>query len=85
MTDYPVLIGAGQLTNHPRALRDAIEPIEMMERVARDAAKDAGSPGLLEKLDSVQVVNILSWSYTDAPGMLAARVGASPRRLCIRR
>ncbi|MGH6884548.1 MAG: acetyl-CoA acetyltransferase, partial [Geminicoccales bacterium] len=51
----------------------------MMERVAREAAKDAGASGLLDKLDSVQVVNILSWSYTDAPGMLAARLGAEPK------
>jgi acetyl-CoA C-acetyltransferase len=80
MPNYPVLIGAGQLTNHPRALGDAIEPIEMMERVAHDAAKDAGAPGLLEMLDSVQVVNILSWSYADAPGMLAAKVGADPKQ-----
>jgi acetyl-CoA C-acetyltransferase len=79
MPNYPVLIGAGQLTNHPKTLGDAIEPLEMMERVARKAAQDAGSPGLLEKIDSVQVVNILSWSYIDAPGTLAARVGAEPK------
>jgi acetyl-CoA C-acetyltransferase len=78
MPNYPVLIGAGQFTNHPRSLNQAIEPLEMMERVARDAANDAGAPALLEQLDSVQVVNILSWSYVDAPGMLAARIGAKP-------
>jgi len=78
-SNYPVLIGAGQLTNHPKNIEEAIEPIEMMERVAREAEKDAGSPGLLAKLDSVQVVNMLSWSYIDAPGGLAARLGAEPR------
>ena len=78
MPNYPILIGAAQLTNHPRSLADAIDPLEMMERVARAAAEDAGAPDLLEKLDSVQVVNMLSWSYTDAPGMLAARLGAEP-------
>jgi acetyl-CoA C-acetyltransferase len=77
--NFPVLIGAGQLRNHPKSIAEAIEPLEMMERVGRDAAKDAGAPGLLEKLDSVQVVNILSWSYVDAPGMLAARLGAEPK------
>jgi acetyl-CoA C-acetyltransferase len=79
MANYPVLIGAGQLTNRPKTIDEAIEPLEMMERVARQAEKDAGVLGLLEKLDSVQVVNMLSWSYTDAPGMLAAKVGAEPR------
>jgi acetyl-CoA C-acetyltransferase len=79
MPNYPVIIGAGQLTNRLKTLDEAIEPLGMMERVARAAADDAGAPGLLEKLDSVQVVNMLSWSYTDAPGMLAARLGAEPK------
>jgi acetyl-CoA C-acetyltransferase len=75
---YPVIVGVAQLTNHPRAIDQALEPVEMMERVARDAERDAQASGLLEKLDSVQVVNFMSWSYADAPGMLAARLGAAP-------
>ena len=78
MPNYPIIVGAGQLTNRPKSLEDCIEPLEMMERVAREAETDAGKEGLLAKLDSVQVVNMLSWSYVDAPGMLAKRVGASP-------
>jgi len=78
MPNYPVLIGAGQLTNHPKVIDEAIEPLAMMERVAGAAEKDTRLSGLLAKLDSVQVVNMLSWSYADAPGMLAARVGAEP-------
>jgi acetyl-CoA C-acetyltransferase len=50
----------------------------MMARVAETAEEDAGRPGLLKQLDSVQVVNIMSWPYADAPGALAERVGASP-------
>jgi len=76
--NYPVIIGVGQLTNHPTTLDDAIEPLEMMARVAREAETDVGVGGLLEKVDSVQVVNFMSWSYTDAPGMLARRIGANP-------
>jgi acetyl-CoA C-acetyltransferase len=77
--NYPVIVGAGQLTNHPESIDQSIEPLEMMERVAREAANDAGAAGLLTRLDSLQVVNMLSWSYLDAPGMLAARLGATPR------
>jgi acetyl-CoA C-acetyltransferase len=68
----------GQLTNHLKSLDEAIEPAEMMAHVARAAAEDAGSPDLLARLDSLQVVNILSWQYPDAPGMLAGKIGASP-------
>lgn len=78
MPNYPVVVGVGQLTNHLKSLDQAIEPAEMMARVARAAAEDAGSPDLLAKLDSVQVVNILSWSYPDAPGLLAGKIGANP-------
>ncbi len=76
--NYPVIIGAAQFTNRPSGTGDAVEPVEMMARVARAAAEDAGAPGLLTALDSVQVVNMLGWSYPNAPGMLAERIGASP-------
>lgn len=79
MTDnYPVIIGVGQLTNHPATIEETIEPIEMMARTAREAERDAGVSGLLAKVDSVQVVNFLSWQYADAPGLLAERVGTKP-------
>lgn len=76
--NYPVIVGVSQLTRRPSSVADALEPMEMMVRVAQEAEADAGSPGLLRQLDSVQVVNIIGWSYADAPGMLAARLGASP-------
>src|SRR5207245_2729139 len=65
-------------TNHPRTVDDAIEPMEMMATVACNAESDAGAAGVLAKADSVQVVNILSWQYADAPGTLAQRIGATP-------
>ena len=42
MPNYPVIVGVGQLTNHLKSLDQAIEPVEMMERVSRLAADDAG-------------------------------------------
>ncbi len=77
-TNYPVIVGAGQLTNRSQRLDDAVEPVEMMARAARVAEADAGVKGLLERVDSVQVVNIISWPYPDAPGLLAQRLGARP-------
>src|SRR6266542_5512880 len=77
--NYPVIVGAGQFTNHPKVIDDTLAPLEMMERVAREAEDDAGAPGLLAKLDSVQVVNFMSWSYADAPRMLAHSIGAEPK------
>jgi acetyl-CoA C-acetyltransferase len=68
----------GQLTNRSERLEDALEPLEMMVRAARTAEDDARAKGLLERADSAQVVNIMSWPYTDAPGALAERLGATP-------
>src|SRR2546426_1248512 len=74
----PVIVGVGQLTNHPKSIDETLEPLDMMERTAREAEEDAGIGGLLEKVDSVQIVNFMSWSYADAPRMLAQRIGAEP-------
>ncbi|HUF54825.1 MAG TPA: acetyl-CoA acetyltransferase [Dehalococcoidia bacterium] len=77
MANYPVIVGAGQFTNHAQSLDGALEPLELMARAARSADEDAGG-GLLAALDSLQVVNILGWPYPDAPGLLSERLGASP-------
>jgi acetyl-CoA C-acetyltransferase len=47
-----------------------------MEMAARRAGQEAGS--LLDRVDSVQVVEILSWRYANAPLALAQRIGAEP-------
>ena len=75
----PVLIGAGQLTQRDIEPAEAKEPLGMMVEVAQRAAVDAGAGAhLLERLDTVAVVNILSWHYGNQPGLLAERLGARP-------
>ena len=74
---YPVIVGVGQVTNRAQTTDDSIEPIELMAQAARLADDDAGG-GLLSQIDSLQVVNVISWPYPDAPGLLASRIGAEP-------
>lgn len=76
--NLPVIVGVGQLTNRAPELSDAIEPLEMMHAVARAAETDAGVPGLLSRIDSLQIVNVMAWPYADAVGLLAERLGAEP-------
>jgi len=76
MTDYPVIVGAGQVTNRARDVREAREPLDLMAEAARLAGDDAGVPGLLARADSVRVVSVLSWPSQDPPADLAARAGA---------
>ena len=66
----PVLIGAGQVNQ--RDEQSGTEPVDLMALAAREAA----DPRVLEAVDSVRVVNLLSWRYRD-PGLLVAqRIGA---------
>ncbi|MCH8008579.1 MAG: acetyl-CoA acetyltransferase, partial [Chloroflexi bacterium] len=76
--EYPIIVGAGQLTNRSVDAQTAKEPLELMELASRRAEADAGGGALLAKVDSVQVVNVLAWPSADPPADLAARLNAQP-------
>ena len=67
----PVLVGYGQVNQHDE--HPEREPIDLMEAAARAAA----DPRVLEAVDSVRIVNLLSWRYRDPGLLLAARIRAS--------
>ena len=62
----PVLIGYGQVNQHDD--HPGVEPVDLMVAAARAAA----DPRVLEAVDSVRVVSVLSWRYRD-PGLLLAQ------------
>ncbi|OMC36952.1 acetyl-CoA acetyltransferase [Mycobacterium sp. GA-1841] len=62
----PVLVGYGQVNQHQDD--PAVEPVDLMVAAARTAA----DPRVLEAVDSVRIVNLLSWHYRD-PGLLLAQ------------
>ena len=62
----PVLIGYGQVNQHDD--HPGVEPADLMVAAARAAA----DPRVLEAVDSVRIVNVLSWRYRD-PGLLVAQ------------
>jgi acetyl-CoA C-acetyltransferase len=66
----PVLIGYGQVNQHDE--NPGVEPVDLMEAAARAAA----DPRVLEAVDSVRVVNLLSWRYRDPGRLLAQRIRA---------
>jgi len=77
----PVLIGAGQVTQRDADPVAALEPLGLMAESARRAAADAAAgPGVLAQLDTIAVVNTIGWHYNNAPGALAAAIGAQPTR-----
>lgn len=66
----PVLVGYGQVDH--RDGDPAVEPVDLMERAARSAA-DAR---VLEAVESVRIVNLLSWRYRNPGVLLAQRINA---------
>lgn len=61
-----MLVGYGQVNQ--RDENPEVSPIDLMVAAARNAA----DPRVLEAVDSVRVVNLLSWRYRD-PGLLLAQ------------
>ena len=66
----PVLIGYGQVNQHDD--HPGVEPVDLMVAAARAAA----DPRVLEAVDSVRVVSLLSWRYRDPGVLLAQRIRA---------
>src|SRR6195952_1697359 len=66
----PVLVGYGQVNQHES--NPATEPIDLMEQAARVSA----DPRVLESVDSVRIVNLLSWRYPNPGLLLAQRIRA---------
>ncbi|MCB4825395.1 acetyl-CoA acetyltransferase [Roseicella aerolata] len=77
----PVIIGAGEVTERPADPLQAQEPAALMAEALRRAAVDAGAPDLLPALDSLDIVNSVSWPYGDLPAALVGFLGMRPRRL----
>ena len=75
------IIGVARHTWHPAdAPEGAPEPLVMWEEMARAAATDAGVPGALAALESIDVVFTQSWQYDDPVARLAERLGVAPAR-----
>ncbi len=72
----PVLVGVAQQGHRLADPSLGVEPVELMIRMVRAAADDAGAPGLLSKIDAVAVV-FGAWRYPD-PGRIIAEAVGSP-------
>src|SRR5215831_5676268 len=77
----PVVVGVA-LTSQRADPADARQPIDLLEDVASAAGDDAGH-GLLDRVDTVAVVQIVSWPYPDPGAFLARRLGIEPRRTVV--
>lgn len=77
--NIPVIIGIGEYVDRPAATADALEPVDLMGQALRAADQDGGG-GLLDRLDSIELIGLVSWRYVDPVGLLCDRLGIDPAR-----
>lgn len=66
----PVIVGVGQVNERQDAAD--LEPVDLMAMAAREAA----DPRVLQAVDAIRVVNLLSWRYRDPGLLIGDRIGA---------
>jgi acetyl-CoA C-acetyltransferase len=69
----PVLVAHGQVNHREAAQDNTLEPVDLMAAAARDAT----GAHVLEAIDSIRVVNVLSVHYRDPALLLGQRIGAA--------
>src|SRR3954451_11794966 len=73
----PVIVGVGEIVDRPKEVTDGLEPLDLLEQALRRAEADAGAK-LLDEVQSLDIVNFLSWRYRDPEQLLAQRLGIAP-------
>src|SRR6476661_812765 len=73
----PVIVGIGEIVDRPKEITEGLEPLVLLEKALRRAEADAGAK-LLGEVQSLDVVNFLSWRYRDPEKLLAQRLGIMP-------
>jgi acetyl-CoA C-acetyltransferase len=75
----PVIVGTGQVLQRVEDIREAQEPLALMQAALLRAGDDAGAVGLLRRADAIYVPRGM-WRYADAGRALAGRLGAQPKQ-----
>ncbi len=73
----PVIVGIGEITDRPAELTAGLEPLALLEAALKRAEADSGGK-LLGDIQSLDIVNFLSWRYRDPEKQLAQRLGIRP-------
>jgi acetyl-CoA C-acetyltransferase len=74
----PVIVGIGEITDRPKEITDGLEPLALLVEALKRAEADSGAT-LLGEIDSLDIVNFLSWRYRDPEKQLASRLGIQPK------
>ena len=75
----PVIVGVGEITEKPASPAEGREPLALMVEALHRAEQDAGAK-LVAEIDSIDIVNLVSWRYSDPAAQLSARLDIQPKR-----
>ena len=78
-TRHPIVIGVGQTINRSAEVENAPSPIDLAKAAVQNCVSDCECLNILSYVDSLSVVNILSWQYTDPAGLLCEMLDMRPR------
>jgi acetyl-CoA C-acetyltransferase len=70
----PVIIGVGEINDRPAVASEGLDSVALMAAALREAERDAGG-AWLGALDSLHIVNQISWPVEDIVAELPARLG----------
>ncbi|MGB6080838.1 MAG: acetyl-CoA acetyltransferase [Xanthobacteraceae bacterium] len=73
----PVIVGVGEFSDHPTEITAGLEPIDLMVKALHQAEQDSGGK-LLAEVQSLDIINFLSWRYHDPAALLCERLGIAP-------
>ncbi len=76
----PVIVGVGEIVDRPKDIGAGLEPLDLLEQALKRAEANSGGR-LLGEIDSLDVVNFLSWRYREPEQQLSKRLGIMPSHL----
>jgi acetyl-CoA C-acetyltransferase len=74
----PVIVGIGEIVDRPKEITEGLEPLILLEQALKRAETDSGAK-LLGDIQSLDIVNFMSWRYRDPEIQLAGRLGIKPK------
>src|ERR1700686_2717678 len=74
----PVIVGIGEIVDRPKEITEGLEPLVLLEQALRRAEADSGAK-LLGDIQSLDIVNFLSWRYRAPETQLARPLGIKPK------
>src|ERR1700676_2419510 len=74
----PVIVGLGEIVDRPKEISKGLEPLALLEQALKRAEADSGGK-LLGAIQSLHIVNFLSWRYRDPEIQLSQRLGIQPK------